>query len=42
MELLVDKFLKNERLKKLLYYDVPDALSRPPVPRDEALGMFGK
>jgi len=26
MGLLVDKFLSNDRLKKLLYYDVPNAL----------------
>jgi hypothetical protein len=26
MGLLVNKFLKNDRLKKLLYYDVPNAL----------------
>ena len=42
MELLVNHFLKNERLKKLLYYDVPDALQQPNVPQDKALAMFGK
>jgi hypothetical protein len=26
MEIFVNHFLKNERLKKLLYYDTPDAL----------------
>lgn len=42
MEIFVNHFLKNERLKKLLYYDTPDALKQPEVPRDKALGMFGK
>ena len=42
MELLVNLFLKNDRLKKLLYYDVPDALKRENVSQDKALGMFGK
>ena len=42
MELLVNHFLKNERLLKLLYYDVPNALNQPPVPQDKALGLFGK
>jgi len=32
MGILVNYFLKNERLKKLLYYDVPNALERPNVP----------
>ena len=41
MELLVNLFMKNDRLLKLLYYDVPDALSKPPVPQEEALKMFG-
>lgn len=42
MGLLVDKFLKNERLKKLLYYDVPNALEQPNVPQDKTFEMFGK
>ena len=42
MELLVNLFLKNERLKKLLYYDTPTALSQPNVPQDKSLEMFGK
>lgn len=41
MELLVNKFLSNDRLLKLLYYDVPDALKQPPVPQEEALKLFG-
>ena len=29
MRLLVDKFLSNERLKKLLFYTTKDALEKP-------------
>ena len=42
MELLVNHFLKNDRLLKLLYYDTPNALQQPQVPQDKALAMFGK
>ena len=42
MGLLVDHFMKNERLKKLIYYDVPNALDQPNVPQDKTLEMFGK
>ena len=42
IEILVNLFLKNDRLKKLLYYDVPKALEQPNVPQDKALEMFGK
>ena len=42
MGLLVNHFIKNERLKKLLYYDIPNALDQPNVPQDKVLEMFGK
>ena len=42
MELLVNHFIKNDRLMKLLYYDVPDALNKAAVPQDKILEMFGK
>lgn len=42
MEILVNHFLKNDRLLKLLYYDTQDALTRPTVPQDKVLDMFGK
>ena len=42
MELLVNHFIKNERLLKLLYYSMPDALNQPNVPQDKVLDMFGK
>lgn len=42
MGLLINLFLKNDRLKKLLYYDVPNALQQPNVPTDKSIEMFGK
>ena len=42
MEILINHFLKNERLLKLLYYDTTDALERPTVPQEKVLDMFGK
>ena len=42
MNLLVNLFLKNERLKKLLYYDTPTALEEPNISQTESLEMFGK
>ena len=42
MNLLVNLFLQNDRLKKLLYYDVKNALEKESVSQDKALEMFGK
>lgn len=42
MSLIANMFLRNPRLKKLLYYTSPDCLSRPPVSDDDAIEMFGK
>lgn len=42
LNILINLFLKNERLKKLLYYDIPDALQQPNVPFNKAANMFGK
>lgn len=42
LELIVDLILKNERLKKLLYYTSPDCLERENVPKDKALELFDK
>ena len=42
LELIVDLMLKNERLKKLLYYTTPDCLTRANVPQDEVIKMFDK
>lgn len=42
MSIIVDLFLKNERLKKLLYYTTNDCLERPPLTDEETYSMFGK
>lgn len=41
MRLLVDKILSNQRLKKLLYYQVKDPLSKPNLTEKETLSLFG-
>lgn len=41
LSLIVDRMMKNDRLKKLIYYSVPNALDQPNVPNDKALGMLG-
>lgn len=40
--LIVNQFLKNERLKKLLYYPVADCMSRPDLTEEETLSLVGK
>lgn len=45
MEIITNKILKNERLKKLLYYTTKDALDKPnidTVEKDASLKLFGK
>lgn len=42
MSILVDLFLKNERLKKLLFYTTKDCLSQPNVSDEDTFNMFGK
>jgi len=42
MSIIVDLFLKNERLKKLLWYTTNDCLSRPNITEDETFSMFGQ
>ena len=39
--IIVDKFLSNERLKRLLYYTTPDALTRPNLTEEQSLALFG-
>ena len=41
MRLLVDKFLSNDRLCKLLHYTTKDALDLPKLTDDEKLELFG-
>ena len=42
MGIIVDKIMKNPRLKKLLYYNTKDALDRPALTEDQSLELFGK
>lgn len=42
MNLIVNKMLKNERLKRLLYYTTPDALDKPNIGDDASIELFGK
>lgn len=40
MNLIIDKFLKNDRLKKLLYYPTKDCLSRPNLTEEQTLSLI--
>ena len=42
MGLIVNMIMKNERLKKMLYYTSRDCLSRPNLTDDQSLELFGK
>ena len=42
MEVITNKILQNERLKRLLYYTTKDALDRPNITEDASLELFGK
>ena len=42
MNILVDLFCSNDRLKKLLYYTTKDCLDKPKLTEDQTLDLFGK
>lgn len=42
MNLIISKILKNERLKRLLFYTTKDALDRKNLTEDETLELIGK
>lgn len=42
LNIIIDHFLKNERLKKLLYYTTSDALNKDNIPEEETYKLFGK
>lgn len=42
MSIIVDHMMKNQRLKRLLYYTSRDALQRPNLTEDESLDLIGK
>ena len=42
MNIIVDRIMKNDRLKKMLYYTSRDCLDKPKLTEDETIEMFGK
>ena len=40
--IIIDNMLKDERLKRLLHYTTPDALTRDNISEDESLALIGK
>lgn len=42
MGIIIDQMLKNNRLKRLLYYTTRDALKKPNLTEDESLALFEK
>ena len=42
MRIIVDTIMKNERLKKLLFYTTKDCMKKSNLTEDETLEMFGK
>ena len=42
MNIIVDMIMKNDRLKKMLYYITKDCMSKPKLTEDETLDLFGK
>lgn len=42
LSIITNLMLKNERLKRLLYYTTPDALDRPKLTDEQTYGLFGE
>ena len=42
MEIITTAMMKNERLKKLLYYTTKDCLDRPQLTQEQNIELFGK
>lgn len=42
LSIICEQLIFDERLKKLLYYNTPDALSRPNIGEEESDKLFGK
>ena len=42
MSIIVNMIMKNDRLKKMLYYTTRDCMSKPNLTADETLNLFGK
>ena len=42
MGIIVDMIMKNNRLKKMLYYTTKDCMNKPDLTEDETISLFGK
>lgn len=42
MNIIIDRIIKNDRLKKMLYYTSRDCLNKPNLTEDETVSLFGK
>jgi hypothetical protein len=42
MNIIVDLIMKNDRLKKMLYYTTKDCLDKPKLNDEQTIEMFGK
>ena len=42
MGIIVNAIMKNDRLKKMLYYTTADCLNRPKLTQEQTLDLFGK
>ena len=42
MNLIVNMIMKNDRLKKMLYYTTRDCMNKPKLTEDQTLDLFGK
>ena len=42
MNIIVDRIMKNDRLKKMLHYTSRDCLDKPALTEDETVDLFGK
>ena len=42
MSIIVNMIMKNDRLKKMLYYTTKDCMNQPSLTEDETLELFGK
>lgn len=42
MGIIINKLLQSDRLKRLLYYDTPDALTKPNLTSEQTSNLIGK
>lgn len=42
MNIIVDRIMKNDRLKKMLYYTSRDCLDKPKLTAEQSVELFGK